>query len=285
MPCLPVPLKDELKNLYVINNLSTREIAEFYGVSKTTVRRWIHHHNIPMMTTWQKRKDSSWQPPSRETLYDLIWNQRLNYETAAAILNCHSATITFWLRQYNIETPDRQWSRLDHNGFLFPDKNELESLLLEQQLTLTELAKYYGCNRRFLSHYIQDLGIEIPSPGYQGKYYQCIDGDIVRSSYERRVDNWLFENNIPHQYEPVLPWGHGYRADFLALGHFIEVWGMGYKAEYQARKRYKLAMYKQYNLPLIEIPRWKFRPQHDFTKPLQILLAVGTPLQLTLLGF
>lgn len=272
----PIPPKTELEHLYNNKNLSTREIARFYDVSPGVVRRWIHLYNIPMMTTWQKRKGPGWESPDKETLYDLIWNQRLNYEQAADILDCHPSAITFWLRQYGIPTPGRQWSRLDRNGFTFPDREELEHLLLDKGLTIRELATYYECNRRFLSHYIQGLGLEILPAGFRGRQYKCTDGDIVRSSYERRVDNWLFEHKIPHQYEPRLPWGGGYRADFLVLGYYIEVWGMPLDSDYRKRKEYKVTMYHKYRLPLIEIPRWRFRPQHDFTKPLRILLVPDT---------
>ena len=281
----PIPPKVELERWYNDENLSCQEIARIYNVSKTTARGWVHHHGIPMRTTWQKRKGLDWKPPGKELLYDLIWTQRLNYERAAAILGCHTSTITFWLRQYDISTPDRQWSRLDRNGFVFPDRDELEHLFLDKGLTVRELAIHYKCCRRFLSHYIQHLGLEIRPSGFQGRYYTCADGDIVRSSYERRVDNWLFEYEIPHQYEPFLPWGKRYRADFVALGYYIEVWGMPRNSDYQKRKEYKVAMYHKYGLSLIEIPRWRFRPQHDFTKPLRVLLEPNASYQLPLFIF
>ena len=42
--------------------------------------------------------------------------------------------------------------------------------------------------------------IEILDESYEG-HYMCDDGHIVKSKSERDIDNYLFENGIPHAYE------------------------------------------------------------------------------------
>lgn len=46
--------KNELKQLYVENKLTTREIAKIYNVDKKTISRWLKNHKIPI--NFEKRK-------------------------------------------------------------------------------------------------------------------------------------------------------------------------------------------------------------------------------------
>jgi len=42
----------------------------------------------------------------------------------------------------------------------------------------------------------------------------CLDGHKADSRYEKKVDDWLFNNNIPHEIHPKIINHRNFRADF-----------------------------------------------------------------------
>lgn len=98
--------------------------------------------------------------------------------------------------------------------------------------------------------------IEILDDSYEG-HYTCDDGHIVKSKSERDIDNYLFENGIPHAYERAyipdydpsillkpdftLPNFNGSGRDVI-----IEHWGFNENnIEYTKSKNYKINIYKK----------------------------------------
>jgi transposase len=82
---------------------------------------------------------------------------------------------------------------------------------------------------------------------------KCIDGHMVFSYIERRVDDWLYSHGLLHAYEPDLPAGMSGTADFLVGTTYIEVWGMEKNSKYRQRKQQKIASYEANNLSYISI--------------------------------
>ncbi len=104
--------------------------------------------------------------------------------------------------------------------------------------------------------------IEILDESYEG-HYTCDDGHIVKSKSERDIDNYLFENGIPHAYERAfipesdpsiilkpdftLPNYNGSGKDVI-----IEHWGYNENnIEYKKSKKYKIGIYQKENVTLI----------------------------------
>lgn len=84
--------------------------------------------------------------------------------------------------------------------------------------------------------------------------YECDDGHIVRSQGERKIDNWLHENDIPHEYEP--PVADRFCADWKVGDTYIEFWGMVGIDEYEERMETKKATYDEEGLELVEVYPW-----------------------------
>lgn len=86
------------------------------------------------------------------------------------------------------------------------------------------------------------------------------DGHIVRSIWEERVDDWLTEKSLLHYYEKSLNIEEQLLSDFyiphnLYIGNqdfYIELWGKK-DEKYLKRKAKKIALYKKYNINLVEI--------------------------------
>ena len=104
--------------------------------------------------------------------------------------------------------------------------------------------------------------VEILDESYEG-HYTCDDGHIVKSKSERDIDNYLFENGIPHAYERAyiptsdptitlkpdftLPNFNGSGKDVI-----IEHWGFNENnLEYKKSKNYKMKIYKKEKVTII----------------------------------
>lgn len=94
----------------------------------------------------------------------------------------------------------------------------------------------------------------------------CKDGHIVKSEPERNIDNWLFEENIKHIYEKEIRISdnESIRPDWCLPGYikdeegnpvdvYIEYWGIEGSAKYEKIKNYKLPIYKEKGLTLVNI--------------------------------
>lgn len=102
--------------------------------------------------------------------------------------------------------------------------------------------------------------------------HRTTDGHWVRSKAEMLIDNWLYMANIVHAYERQLPIEEAVYCDFyLPNGKvYIEYWGMERDAKYRARKATKQAIYRKYNLNLIELTDEQIKNLDDYL-PRQLL--------------
>jgi hypothetical protein len=78
------------------------------------------------------------------------------------------------------------------------------------------------------------------------------DRHVCLSLGEKTIDDFLFDNGIPHEKEPKYPSGN-YRADFLVNGVLIEYFGLAGNAEYDAKTRIKTQICQEWGIELISI--------------------------------
>ncbi len=104
--------------------------------------------------------------------------------------------------------------------------------------------------------------VELLDESYEGRY-TCKDGHIVKSKSERDIDNYLFENDIPHAYEKELPYGPNkkevlhpdfFLPNYLGKGKhiYIEHWGYNENnIKYTETKKFKIPIYEKLGITLI----------------------------------
>lgn len=130
--------------------------------------------------------------------------------------------------------------------------------LYQEGQSLQEIADRFGVAKGTVSARLRAAGVQLRRSFFGSEMpYRCDDGHLVRSRYEQIVDDWLWKHRIAHAYEPLLPFGAGEHADFLAGDDFgdryIEVWGISGSAEYSERRRRKLDAYEALRLPVISL--------------------------------
>jgi hypothetical protein len=106
--------------------------------------------------------------------------------------------------------------------------------------------------------YIEGKETDIELSNMRDKFpatHRTTDGHYVRSKAEMIIDNWLYNSNIVHAYEKLLPIKEELYCDFyIPKGDvYIEFWGLENNPNYDNRKNTKIDIYKKYNLNLIEL--------------------------------
>jgi transposase len=253
------PTKEHLLDLYETQRLTTRKIGVILNVSKTSVIRWLNLYDIKKRPANCGLENKGLRQPTREELLDFICVKFHSYREIAEIYKVDGSAVMHWLKRFEIK-PNKTWETR-RNGVVpkTPTRDELVELYVKQKLPLSEIAEFYGVTIPTITPYFEKFWIKIRLAGFRGKRFICNDGHKVMSSYELRVDNWLFENNISHVYEPPIPYKTNFRSDFFAKGYHIEVWGISKSEKYKKRRTEKQNFYKLNNIPLIEI-NW-----HDFS--------------------
>lgn len=256
---IPAPPIDKLKALYLDQQLSTRAIAAIYGVSKHPVEHWLHDYGIPTRPSGRGLEHQGVAPPSKEELYRLVHIEHKSYKQIAARYGVDYTAIPHWLTKHDIPRPNGWDTRRKGNIPQLPDEPTLRHLYLEQEMSTSRIGSLYEVCGETIASLCRSYGISVRNSGFNGgQRFECLDGHLVRSVYEQRVDDWLYQHGISHVYEPVLPFDRRSRADFLANGWYIEVWGVVGSARYKARRARKHRLYIEHNIPIIEIPAHAF---------------------------
>ena len=249
------PTHDELNMMYIIEGMSARQIATKTGFSPSAIKKWLREYDIERRPAGVGLVHHGIEPPTREGLYHLVHVEHKSYQEIGELFGgVTKNSIHRWMKKYDIPGPKAWDTRYKGESRSKPSREEL-SALYDSGLSLTAIGELFGFQYTTIANLCRDYGIEVRPDGWKGgKRYLCQDGDLVRSVYEQRVDDWLFAHDIAHLYEPPLPGETYFKSDFLANGWYIEVWGVTNNEAYEQRKKRKCQWYQQHNAPLIELP-------------------------------
>ena len=195
---------DTLYNLYITQRLTTRQIARQTGArSKTSVIQWLKSYDIPCRPAGYGLLNRGVIEPTKEELVDMVRVQHLGYREIAARFGVDYTAIPHWLKKHDIARPSAWDTRRKGQHPPIPTKEELTELYAQGK-SLDIISQLYGVSDTTISKICKQYGIEVNPGGFDGgKRFQCNDDHLVRSVYEQRVDNWLFEHGISHVLEPI----------------------------------------------------------------------------------
>lgn len=250
-----IPPRDTLAAMYEGERLSATKIGVRLGVSSTTVVKWLTQYGFTVRPNGIGLAARGIEPPTCEELTRMIHIDRLTYVQIAVKYGVDQSAVQHWLNKHGIERPLTWFDQ--HNT---PETIAAMRAAYKAGASLEDIGQHWGgVARTTVVHLLKAHGVQLRPDGWKGgQRFACQDGHMVRSTYERRVDDWLHEHGVEHAYEPSLPFSPMHKADFLANGWYIEVWGVTHNEAYQERKQRKLELYAANNCPLIEIPQHAF---------------------------
>lgn len=247
-------------DLYIIKKMNTRDIGKELGVSKHKILDTLKYYNIPIRDAYTQRKGKKYSRPTKRILEKLYIDEYKSLEQISSIYDMDISTIGIWLKEYNIPVRNGGEGKKGKD-FIMPTKEEIQDLYINKELTSAEISTIFHTTDTTICKIIKKYGFKTrPNIWLGRKFIKCKDGHEVRSNLERIVDDYLYDNNIEHEYEKRLP-GKAYRymTDFYAKNTYIEIWGVQNSKSYEEKRKKKEMIYAKYNLKLISLEPQDFR--------------------------
>lgn len=246
------PSKQTLEELYLKQRLTTRRIGSDFGVSKTSVMRWLKGYSIPLRASNSGLENRGIAPPTADELHHMIHVLHIGYEGVAAKYGVDSTAVAHWLRKHGMRRPTAEETR---------SKGRIKSINVERAVELytagastRQLSETFGVNASRITTELRAAGCAIRKGGFnRGARHICNDGHSVMSLYEKRVDDWLSFHGYAHEVEPRLPFNRRSKGDFLVGDTYIEIWGVQGSSVYTERKERKTKQYHEHGLKLVEL--------------------------------
>jgi len=284
-PNFKEPSKHELYDLYVSKKLRIVDIANKYRIAYDTARNLLIKNNIPRRKYYVYRMQEGSIVPTKEHLYELYVNQYLSIEGIAERLHISTITVSRKLLKYGIKKRGISKARLPKH-FIPPTKEELESLYVFENRSSLEIGERYNVSHRYIISLLRRYQIKVKENIFTRKNHivKCKDGHAVRSSQERLIDDWLFENGILHYYEKQIP-NTKKSADFYIpnIDLYIEFLGLNGKDFYDERNKNKEDIYKKLSLNYIFI--YPSKKSKEIENQLLFLIPLCSKTQATLNQF
>lgn len=193
--------KDELYNLYCIENKTTKEISVILNCCSSTIKKRLHEYEISIKTTSEYMKIKC--PISKNELYNLYWKQNKTIKNISKLFNYSTPTIRKWLMEYNIEFK-KQGTQL-----IKPSKKELYNLYHIKNISTYKIAKIFNTSNNTVGNWLKNYNIS-PIKGNKNKptkdelYNLYInqnkttyDLSEIFNCNNSTIGIWLHEYNIP----------------------------------------------------------------------------------------
>jgi len=108
---------------------------------------------------------------------------------------------------------------------------------------------------------------------YKRSNAKALDGHLCDSISELLIDNWLYQNNIPHERNAQYPGTH-HKADWQIISKsqkiFIEYFGLANDSpRYDRAVKEKKELCRKHKIKLIEIYHWDLYPKRKFEEKIK----------------
>lgn len=246
--------EEELKMLYVEEERSMEDIAEYYGCSYLAVRNRIENYGI------EKRKSGELASPNNtdyresEVLTKLYYDEKMSLQEISDKYSVSYGTIKHHFEKNGIDRRGLSKAhkiRYSKQDKPYRDKETVETLYKEEMMTTREIADYFDVSQICITKALKDYNIEPRYAGAGGETYETKDGNYVRSSGERKIVNWFVRRNIDYNYEPNIDISPV--PDFKVQGSIIEYWGMVANEEYRERMADKIDKYNEAGIEVVDL--------------------------------
>jgi transposase len=147
----------ELRRLYEQQQRTPAEIAERFGVSGRTVRRWLRRLGIPLRPPPERRGRPL--PPTAAELRRRYVADGLTIAQLAARYGVAASTVRGWLQNAGI--PRRRPGRASQA----PSREELVRLYVAEGLSTTQIGQRYGVSQQTALRWLWAAEVALRPPG------------------------------------------------------------------------------------------------------------------------
>ena len=157
------PTKKELEELYLTNFEKANKIGKRFGVSRTTILKWLKEYNIKVRNHAEAKLSQNFVIPSKEELMGLYINEHQSALSIAKRYKVSHHTVQRWLAQCGIKVRDTQESHLPKN-YIKPTRHQLEKLYLNEFKSSKEIASIFKIDPSTVIRLLKEYGIPIRKP-------------------------------------------------------------------------------------------------------------------------
>jgi transposase len=151
------PPEDELRRLYLDEETSMGQIAVQYGVTTSTIRRWLVLAEIPLRSSRRPQLSRKLEPLDREVLERMYVRQQRSATDIATALGVGLGRVKASLEHYEIPFEQRT-----SRTFLPPDM--VKGMYMDRHWSIQRIANYFGVNHDRVSKLLDELGVKKPKP-------------------------------------------------------------------------------------------------------------------------
>ena len=155
-----VPAKEELERIYVNERVSSSRIAKKFGVSNSTVRRWLDTYGIKIRNLSETQLPVGFVKPTKEELERMYWREGMSTTDISKKLGISYMTVGRWLNENGIRIRHNSEARLPV-GFVVPAKEELERMYLKEGKNTREIGEKFGVHACTIGMWVKKYGIKI----------------------------------------------------------------------------------------------------------------------------
>jgi len=156
------PWREEstLRQLYHDEGLSLNEVAEVLGTTKSTVIRWMNHHDIERRSRQCPWDGEPWQ--DEETLRQLYVEEGMSQPQIAEKFGCSNKTISRWMKKFDIKVRTKSDTptsfHTNKRGYeICQDGTEREKFFLHQLLITVENDPHETFSQDNAIHHVNNI--------------------------------------------------------------------------------------------------------------------------------
>lgn len=143
--------KNWLKNMYINEENSLKEVAETCGCSGETVRTWLNKHNIERRDSSERVNTNCDRKHKNKNWLEETYKETNSLYKTADVCGCTASTINKWMKKFNIErTGNSSNCSKKHTN-----KSWLQEKFVEDRLPVKEIAKCCGCSNTVILKFVE----------------------------------------------------------------------------------------------------------------------------------
>ncbi|MFX1255484.1 MAG: hypothetical protein ACFFCZ_28030 [Promethearchaeota archaeon] len=157
----PIPTKkppiseDILRDLYWIQKIGLKEIAEKYNTNREKVRNWFAYYRIPVKKPAKPFQHFVPPRPLRRNLVELYWIRGYTYRDIAKHYKTHTVIVRQWFKEYQI--PVRKAA--PPKKYICPPRDELIIIYWDRGYSLKQIAEQYDVTKWAVRTWFRELKI------------------------------------------------------------------------------------------------------------------------------
>ncbi len=152
--------KTELERLYLIENLTTTEIAKLGNVTPSAVIQWMNKYGIERRDNFEAQTRGKVKKPKNQELRRMYHDDYLSIRDIAGKYDVGETSVTRWLDEAGIERREPELTRRLRKGVKLPSKEKLLEEY-ERGSSISKLAENYSVGQSVISRMLKELGVNI----------------------------------------------------------------------------------------------------------------------------